>query len=358
MAELYGQRLTKAEILRRVGSMEAIAGIRQLVHAGGRARGMGVYQVVNESLMFTLNIDKCLDLGSVYSGGVPLHFVARGGEMAPLWFHDGPNASKSITGGMLFTCGFSNVGPMQSLSTGRTLPQHGYLRTSPACLHGATTCWQGDEYHMEVTAEMREAALFGENIVMRRTVSTRLGESAIHIRDEIENENVHDAPLMLMYHINVGYPLLDEHAFAVFDALSTRCRDAVAEAGLQKQDCRAFGAPTDGEPEQVFYHRLAERDGRSSAALLNPDLRLGLQIEYANAELPNLIQWKCKASGDYVMGLEPSNCYPEGLLAQEKSDELRVLRAGESIHTELTLRVLRGEAFENFAVGRGVCTWA
>ena len=207
---------------------------------------------------------------------------------------------------------------------------------------------------MEVTAEMREAAQFGENIVMRRTVSTRLGESEIHIRDEIENENVHDAPLMLMYHLNIGYPLLGERSYAVFDALSTRGRDAVSEAGLQKQDCRAFGAPVDGEPEQVFYHRLAAKDGRSSAALLNPDLKLGLQVEYENAELPNLIQWKCLASGDYVMGLEPSNCYPEGLLAQEKRGELRVLRAGEAIHTELTLRALHGEAYERFAAGRGV----
>ena len=345
MAKLYGQQLDKTELLRRVGSVESIAGIRHLEHLDGRAKGLGVYEVVNGDLRFSLNIDKCLDMGSLYYRGIPLHFLARGGEMGPLWYSDGPNAPRSITGGMFFTCGFSNVGPMQTLESGRTLPQHGYSRTSPARLHGASAAWEGDDYTLTVTGEMREASLFGENIVLRRTVTTRLGEASIRIQDAIENENVHEAPLMLMYHCNVGFPMLDRNAYAVFDARSTRCRDDVARDGLAKEDCRVFGAPVDGYAEQVFYHRLAVRDGRCEAALVNPDLKLALRIDFDSRELPNLIQWKCKASGDYVMGLEPSNCYPEGLQAQRDSGELRTLAPGEQVHTDLTLSVLADEAF-------------
>lgn len=345
MATLYGQQLTKQDLLRRVGSVETLAGIRLMEHGAGRAKGMGLYDVVNGDLRFSLNIDKCLDLGSLYYRGVPLFFLARGGEMAPLWYSDGPNAPRSITGGMFFTCGFNNVGPLQTLENGRTLPQHGYSRTSPARMHGASAAWDGDEYTLTVTGEMREASLFGENIVLRRTVTTRLGEASIHIHDVIENENVHPAPLMLMYHCNVGYPLLDRNAYALFDAQSTRCRDEVAREGLAQEDCRVFGAPVDHYAEQVFYHRLAADGHRCQATLVNPDLKLALRVAFDNRELPNLIQWKCKASGDYVMGLEPSNCYPEGLQAQRDSGELRTLAPGEQVHTDLTLSVLADEAF-------------
>ena len=353
MATLFGQTLTKAELLRRVGNVEAVAGIRRLTHEDGRARGMGVYQVTSGKLQFTLNIDKCMDVAALRYGGTPLHFMARGGEMGPLWYGDGENAARSITGGMLFTCGFSNVGPMQTLESGRTLPQHGYARTSPACLHGAGTRWLGDELELYVTAEMREASLFGENIVLRRTVTTRLGENAVHIADEIENENVEAAPLMLMYHINAGFPLLDAGSYAAFDALATRYRDGAAEAGLKRQDCHLFGPPTDGEPEQVFYHTLRDEGGHSRAVLVNPGLGLGLEIDYENAELPNFIQWKCPASGDYVMGLEPSNCFPEGVHKQRATGGLRMLQPGEIIRTGLTLRVLEGGALAAVPAPKG-----
>ena len=340
MAKLYEQTLSKMDLLRRVGNLESIAGIQEAVLTDGRKNGLRTYDVKNGKLHFSLNVDKCLDLATLYYEGTPLHFVARPGSMNNLWYADGENSPRSIVGGMMFTCGFSNVGPLQTLDGGRTLPQHGYARTSPAVHHGARCLWQGDEYVMEVTAEMREASLFGENMVLRRTVTTRLGEPSVTVHDVIENENVHAAPLMLMYHCNAGYPLLDEDACLQADILETRCRDEITRRGLEKQDFRRFGPPVDDDEEQVFYHRLASENGRSKVRFINPRLGLGLEIDYLNKELPNLIHWKCRASGDYVTGLEPSNCYPEGLAAQKARGDLRMLMPGESVETELVFTVL------------------
>ena len=54
---------------------------------------------------------------------------------------------------------------------------------------------------------MRQARLFGENLLLRRRITTALGSSAIQIEDELTNEGWNRAH-MLMYHFNLGFPLV------------------------------------------------------------------------------------------------------------------------------------------------------
>lgn len=56
---------------------------------------------------------------------------------------------------------------------------HGRMRTTPAEHAGADAYFDGDEYVISVKGEMREAELFGENMVLRRTIETRLGFNSI-----------------------------------------------------------------------------------------------------------------------------------------------------------------------------------
>ncbi|MEG0913656.1 MAG: aldose 1-epimerase family protein [Oscillospiraceae bacterium] len=346
MAKVFGQQFTKQQLMKRVGNLGSIAGIKRLEYQSGRANGLRAYEVSNERLKFTINIDKGMDIASLFYDGMPMHFVSRPGEMNNNWYNDGPNSSRSITGGMMFTCGLSNVGPVQTLENGRTLPQHGYLRNAPAALDGARCYWDKDEYCMEVYGDIREASLFGENLVVRRTITTKLGCSSVHIHDSIENEGCASEPLMIMYHCNAGFPLLDKNSHLVIDPISTTPRDEISERGMKSEDFRVFGEPVDEYDEQVFYHRLKAVDGRCEATLVNPDRKLALNFSFDNRELPNLIQWKCRASGDYVMGIEPSNCHPEGVQKEKQSETIRMLSPGEIIETDIILTVIAGDMFD------------
>lgn len=194
MAKLFGQELTKAELMKRVGNLASLAGVTRIRQEGGRAGNLRSYEVINERMRFSVLADKCMDIGALYYDGMPLFFLAKPGQMNGLWYNDGVNAPRSISGGMMFTCGLNNVGPMQTLEDGRTLPQHGTIRNAPATLDGARCFWNGDDYVMELTGEMREGELFGENLVLRRTITTRLGDPAVHIHDQIENEGSESAP--------------------------------------------------------------------------------------------------------------------------------------------------------------------
>lgn len=347
MAKIFGQELTKKEMLERLGNISSLAGITRLDRVGGRADGMHTYEVLNERMRFTVHADKAMDIGAMYYDGMPLFFLARPGQMNSLWYSDCENSPRSISCGMMFTCGFNNVGPLQNEANGRTLPQHGYLRNCPASLDGARCYWEGDDYFMELTGEMREAELFGENLVLRRKITSKLGEPSVRIQDEIENEGCEDAPLMLMYHCNAGYPLLDKNSRLVADIIETACRDKAAEDGLTAEELKAFGEPVTGYPEQVFYHQLSAHEGKCSAAMTNPDKRVALEITFDNKELPYLIHWKCRDAGNYVTGIEPSNCHPEGVHKERENGTLRILHPGEAAKTDLTFTVYSGESYDS-----------
>lgn len=340
MATLYGTHYTKAELLDKLGNLGTLAGIRQIEYQDGFARGLRAYEVVNGAIRFTVYLDKCMDIGEFYYNGMPLHYHARPGVMNGTWFNDGENAPRSIMCGMLFTCGLSNVGPIQTMPDGKTQPQHGYIRNTPAEHCGARTYWEGDDYILELTGTMRESSLFGTNLVLRRTITTKLGETAIHIRDEISNESsTGDVPCMLMYHCNAGFPLLDAGSRLRIDPLETDVRDEVAAKGLAEEPCTVFGEPIVGYEEQVFYHRLRKDEkGWCHATMENPDRGVALTISFDSANVPYLIHWKCRDAGNYVTGIEPSNCHPEGVHSEKQRGTLRLLAPHESFTTALTLQ--------------------
>ena len=175
---------------------------------------------------------------------------------------------------------------------------------------------------MELTCEeMREAELFGENLVLKRTITTIWPKKEIRIRDVIENQSFREEPLMLLYHINAGYPLLDEEAEILIPTRKTTPRDA--DAKRQMENWSTMEAPVDNEPEAVFLHELyAEENGKTEVAVINPKLGLGFSVEFSGKELPYFMEWKSTASGDYVVGLEPANSSVYGRAHHEKQKTL------------------------------------
>ena len=76
--------------------------------------------------------------------------------------------------------------------------------------------------------------------------------------------------------------------------------------------------------------------------MVNPDKALAFTVEFDNKELPYLIHWKCKAAGDYVTGIEPSNCHPEGVSKERENGTLRVVAPGEKLETDLRFSLAAG----------------
>jgi hypothetical protein len=335
--------MDKRELLRRTGNLQQVASVRPVTFEEGRARGLSGYHVRNGPLAFDVLADKCLDLGDFSYKGVNFSFLSKPGLNGrnPYDTH-GAEALRSIMGGMLFTCGYETICAPSTID-GRDFPMHGRMRTTPAEHRAADAFWQDGDYVLAVSGEMREAELFGENMLLRRSIETRLGEKRVVIRDEVENLAFRPDPLMLLYHFNVGHPLLSEAARVVLPVIETIPRDEVAKPGLSSWS--AVEAPQDNLPEKVFIHRLAsDAAGRSFAALVNPELGLGVRLDFDTRVLPYFMQWKSMASGDYVVGLEPANSSVYGKPYHHAAGDTHMLEGGATEVFELVITVLDGQA--------------
>lgn len=333
--------MKKQDILRRVGSMQQLAYVRPITHTEGRAGGLRGYMVKNGPLSFEALADKCLDVGELSYKGVNISFLSKPGLQGRNHYDThGGEAQRSIMGGLFFTAGLENICAPCTLE-GKDYPMHGRIRTTPAEHLRADGRWVGDDYVLRVAGEMREAELFGENLVLRRSIETRYGEKSLRVVDEIENQSFRPEPLMLLYHINIGYPLLDEGTELLLPTRSVTARDRDAqghEDGWNKMD-----APRDNEPEYVFIHDLAgTEENWSAAAVVNEKLGLGLLIEFSRENLPYFMEWKSTASGDYVLGLEPSNASVYGRPFHEKEGTLHRLAPFAAERNELRFTVLDG----------------
>lgn len=332
----------RRNLLRLTGSMQQVMNVRPVTYDEGRARGMKAYEVKNGPLRFTVTADKCMDIADVSFLGHNISFLSKPGLMGRNHYDtNGAEAQRSIMGGMLFTCGLENICAPCRVD-GKDYPMHGRIRTTPAEHVCADACWEGDDYTVTLSGEMREAELFGENLVLRRKITTLYGQNRICIEDEITNEGFRTEPMMLLYHMNVGYPLLCEDSEIVIPTRKVTPRDETA--AMNVMGWNKMEAPKDNEPEYVFLHEMAaDKEGNTFAAIINEGLGIGLKIEYNLRELPYFMQWKSIASGDYVVGLEPANSSVYGKPYHIREGSLHQMKPFTSEKKRIVLTFLEGE---------------
>jgi hypothetical protein len=342
MVRLYDREWSKDDLLRRVGQMEQLAGIR-LVEAGdGKARGCRLLDVwTGSGLRFQVNADRALDISGCEFKGVPLAWRSPAGDVHPAYYEPhGAGWLRSFPGGLLATCGLDQLGP-PCQDGGQEFGLHGRISNCPAYHVNHRAFWSGDDYVLEISGECRQAALFNENLVLRRRIETRLGSSTIRIEDVVANDGFEPAPHMLLYHFNLGFPLVSEHSRLRLQAASSLARDADARAGLAEWD--RFQPPTPGYREQVFIHRpIPDQDNAAVVELVNPQLGIGLRWTYDATHLPYLFEWKMMGEGAYVVGVEPVNCDGVGGRASARQlGQLPFLQPGESRRYRLDLEVIQ-----------------
>ena len=334
--------MNKYDLMKYMGSMQQAAYIRPLTFAEGRSTGLKAYEVKNGPLCYKVLADKCLDVGELSYKGVNISFLSKPGlQGRNAYDTHGDEAIRSIMGGMFFTSGIESICAPCTID-GVEYPMHGRMRTTPGEHLSGDAFWADDGYHLRASGEMREAALFGENMVLRRTIDTVYGQKTMTVTDVFENEGFRDEPLMLLYHINLGWPFLDEHTRLYLPTRSVTARDDDARGHEAEYD--RMDPPKDNEPEYVFIHDLkTDAEGNTCAIAVNEALGLGFAIGWNVKNLPYFMEWKSTASGDYVIGLEPANSSVYGRPYHEERGTVHRLAPFARETNVLTFTVLDGK---------------
>lgn len=348
MALLNGRKITRQELLRRVGSVDQVGGVRLGEFIDGVGRGVRTAHLrTGAGLAATLLIDRGMDIYDANFQGTALAWLSPTGPVHPARYEEqGAGWLRGFGGGLMVTCGLTTMGA-PSVDEGISLGLHGRASYAPASHVNTGGSWQGDEYVMFLEGEMRETAVFGENVVLKRRVESRLGENRISIFDTVTNEGFQRTPLMLLYHINTGFPLLDEGSCLIAPSRKVMPRDEQARRGLDNHD--TFGAPVPDYQEQVFSHEMAaDPDGFVTAAMVNRAWNggegLGLYVRYRQQELPWFNEWKMIGEGLYTVGVEPATTHTLGRAAARADGSLQFLLPGEERHYHVELGILNSAA--------------
>lgn len=311
------------DLCRWVGSLEQVARVDRLVEEEGSARGTRRIRLVSGSgLEAEVYPDRALDLGQVTYRGIPLAWISPTGMVSPfLVMQSGRGWLRGFGGGLLSTCGLDTFGPA-TVSGEIEYPMHGRIGAVPACVTRAEV----SEGELVVAGTVRQAAVFGEDFILHRTWSMSLGGSTLRLRDTVFNAGRVDSGHMVMYHVNVGWPLLAERAVLEIPSREVTPRDEDARGGATTW--HQIEGPQPGFREQVFGHDFGRR-GVVRVCIDNPDVDLRFELRVDTSTLPAMHQWKMSGEGHYVMGLEPVNVNSfSGRVGTQAAGVLPVIPAG------------------------------
>ncbi|MGM9682422.1 MAG: aldose 1-epimerase family protein [Eubacteriales bacterium] len=308
-----------------IGHEQQLYGVSEMRLIGGRADGMRILSVRNgHGLDFEISLDRCGDISRLSLKGDNMGYFAPCGYVSPAYYdREGNGFLKSFTAGFFTTCGLTAVGsPCED--AGERLPLHGTVSNIPCESYQAFA--ENGRLHIRLT--VRDAALFAHKLLLEREYVCPLDRNEIQLTDRITNIGSAETPLQVLYHCNMGYPLLSENAKVSIPSARVVARNAHAENGIE--NCLVMEKPQRGYEEKCYYHTLT---GKSLVSIFNADIGKGVNIRYDAAELGYFTEWKMMGEYEYVLGLEPGNCLPDGRAVMREKGLLETLDPGqEKIH--------------------------
>lgn len=334
----------------KVGNPAQLGGIETAILDNGAGRGTRIAWInTGTGLRYKVVIDRAMDIADAFYNQHSLAWLSQSGITPPQTFSDkGIDWLKTFGGGLLTTCGLSHVGGPETDAFG-TRGLHGQISNIPAEIESII---QPDpltgKLDMSITGIIRETRIFGPHLELRRTISGKLGEATIRIHDEVINRGNTPAPHMLLYHCNLGWPLVDEGS-EIFWKGAWASRDGNPNNPIfnASNDFRRCPAPLEthsgsGE-EAAFIDIEADAQGQCVCGVHNATLGIALAIHFQKDQLPWLTNWQHWGTGEYVTGLEPGTHPPMGQAKAREQGTLIELAPWERRSYDLAFTVLSSE---------------
>lgn len=305
-----------------IGHEMQLYGAQLLKIEGGKGDGMRLLKVKSGAgLEFTISVDRCADISELSLKGDNFCYIGPCGYVSnKLYNKTGAEFMHSFTGGFMTTCGLTAVGA-SCVDEGEDIPLHGTVAHSPS--ENLRYWIENDEIH--IVATIREAAMFRDQLVLERHYVCPLFKNELYLTDTITNIGRKHSPFQMLYHCNMGYPLLSENAVLSMTSKIVEPRDEHAATGFDRYYLMEKPQP---DFEEMCYNITMEEN--PVVELYNPDIKKGMRMMFDIKELDYFTEWKMMGDYEYVLGLEPGNCTTEGRDVMRKQGKLKFINPGET----------------------------
>ncbi|MCG2801953.1 MAG: DUF4432 family protein [Cellulomonas sp.] len=307
-----------------VGLPDALAGVEELTRPSGER-----VLAVRTAGGWCLDVlpDRGLDLGAAWWAGTPVAW------RSPNPVDPGPGADweSRFLGGLLATCGPDNIGePREGHG------QHGTHHLS----HAYDVRWwrerTAQSLVVHVTGKIAHSSLGGPRIVVDRHVTLATDDACVQVDDLVTNVGDQPAGVPLLYHVNLGAPLLVPGARLQVAAGSTRTREPLP-AGRSPLVMPQPGAAL--APVVAEHRDLETIQGQARAVLTGTGVGLAVVVQWNAQVLPRLCTWAWPAAGAWVLGVEPTNAPLFGAERELPWAGAPVLQPGQQWRTGVLIAV-------------------
>ncbi|MBI3822855.1 MAG: aldose 1-epimerase family protein [Planctomycetes bacterium] len=323
--------------------------IRKRTLRGGYRDGLDLIEVNNGALSYSILPTRGMGLWHGRYHGIYLGWKAPvHGPVHPRHVNTSDRGGIGWLTGFdewLCRCGLASNGPpgddVYTDRAGQTrrdlLPLHGRIANQPA-YYVEVRVGLDPPYELSVTGQVEEGGLFYPHLVLTTTYTTVPGSNRVVIHDHVENRGAQVAEMQLLYHCNLGQPLLDAGSRVALPIREVSPISPRAAEGIATLD--TYAGPTTGFAEQVYCcDLLADTAGRSLAMLYTHAADRGIVLRFNLQELPCFTVWKNSGALEdgYVTGLEPATNYPNFKTFERQQGRVMMLPAAG--HWEATWSV-------------------
>jgi len=324
-----------------------VGGIETSVLDTGAGRGVRIAWInTGSGLRYKVVLDRGMDIAEAFYNQHGLAWISRAGirppEQAAM---AGLEWLRNWGGGLVTTCGISYMGSPESDEHGER-GLHGRISNIAAEIISIN---QPDpqlgKMDFSISGIVRESRVFGPHLELERTISGTLGVPEIRISDRVTNRGNSPAPHMLLYHCNMGWPLIDKGTILNWEgdwkSRGSRLDDEIFNENGSYRECREpMDSHQDGGEACAFIFAKPGEDGYCHCNAWNPVLGIGLEINFRKDQLPWLINWQHWGKGEYVTALEPATNLTIGQSHARNDGTLIILDPGEQREYELRLRMM------------------
>lgn len=308
---------------------------------GGRSEGVQVVELDNGSMCIDVLPTRGMGIWRVRRNGKTLGWQAPLSEPVHPCFVPITEASGlgwlSGFNELLCRCGLESNGAPEFDDQGRlVLPLHGRIANTPA--HHVELIVDEDAGRLSLRGIVDEARFHFQALRLTSTISTSFGSNEFTWADEVENIGGRDATLQMLYHFNLGQPLLRPGA-KISVPLGNIAPLAKPAAGYGVNTWNIMPPPKTGSPEQVFVMQpAANATGDTRVLVTELTDNEALSLQFNTRALPCFSLWRntpAEADG-YVIGIEPGTNFPNPRSFEKQNGRTVSLKPGEKWQAALT----------------------